>query len=165
MEPLPPTPADPGQLVLLTSVRHEVEGHAIAASLAEAGVQASVFGASASGLGWEGGYNNTVRVMVRRADLAAAQQWMSARAAAARAIDWDRVDVGEPEGDVSVPSRGRSPGLRRVRRVGLSLLNGAMLLGAMGQSFIVPAVVVTVLLVAAAWNEPPAPTPPPHSRA
>ncbi len=122
-------PADPDQLVMLTSTRTEFEARSLAAALQAEGIESRVFAAAASGVAWEGGISNAVRIMVRRADVPAAAEAMYEMRRASRAIDWSQVDFGEPEDEVAAEaaSAPRQSGVRalwryRVRTVGVVLI-------------------------------------------
>ncbi|MCC6951086.1 MAG: hypothetical protein IT433_06525 [Phycisphaerales bacterium] len=159
MEPStdPPTrddSPDPDQLVLLSSVRTEFEGQAMAAALRDRGVPVKVFAAAAAGVSWEGGYGNAVRVMVRRADAARAVALLKEVRQDSVDLDWDRVDVGEMEPGAPPASPfgrrrgGLSPTLQIIRAVGWGLLSATMLMWALGEQMAIPAAVIGAMLVA-----------------
>jgi hypothetical protein len=84
-----------------------------AAVLRDAGIDAIVFAAERS---WTGGVGISparrgVPVWVRTSDLERAQAALKQVIADSVDIDWDEVDLGEPEGDASGPI-GKSPGLK-----------------------------------------------------
>lgn len=145
---------DPDQLVLLTSVRTEFEGQAMAAALRDRGVPVKVFAAAAAGVSWEGGYGNAVRVMVRRADAARAVALLKQVRQDSVDLDWDRVDVGEMEPGAPPASPfgrrrgGLSPTMQVVRAVGWGLLTATMLMWALGEQMAIPAAVIGAMLVA-----------------
>ncbi len=160
MEPAPDKPmrddppaADPDQLVLLTSVRTEFEGQAMAAALRDRGVPVQVFAAAAQGVSWEGGYGNAVRVMVRRADADRAVALLREVRRDSVDLDWDRVDVGEMEQGAPPASPfgsrrgGLSPTLQIVRAVGWGPLTATMLMWALGEQMAIPAAVIGAMLV------------------
>lgn len=160
MEPAPDKPTrddpatpDPDQLVLLTSVRTEFEGQAMAAALRDRDVPVQVFAAAAQGVSWEGGYGNAVRVMVRRADAGRAVTLLKQIRQDSVDLDWDRVDVGELE-DGAPPASpfgrrrgGLSPALQIIRAVGWGLLTATMLMWALGEQMAIPAAVIGTMLV------------------
>lgn len=88
--------SDPNILVFLTSAKTEFEGRAMAAALEAEGIPARVFAAAARMVQWEAGYNDPIKVMVRRGDLARAADVLRQTRAASRSIDWSTVDVDEP---------------------------------------------------------------------
>lgn len=158
-----PMSLDPDQLVLLTSTRTEFEAHALANALEAEGIPARVFATASQMVQWEGGITNAVRVMVRRADLAVASEAIHRIRRESRAIDWSRVDVGEPD---AVEPSASSPGERvqgwsmpfyRVRMVGFTLLFAMMMLQWMGVRAAIPALLITIVFVVAGWAGPPRP--------
>lgn len=153
--------SDPDQLVVLTSTRTEFEAQAAAAALRAEGIEASVFAAAASGVQWEGGISNAVRVMVRREDAARAAELLRDTRRAARHIDWNDVDVGEPEdgapaGGPPLPTEprvgGLSPWLARVRLVGIVLIFMPLLASWMGQGRAWFGVLIALALIVSAWS-------------
>lgn len=152
---------DPDQLVMLTSTRTEFEARSLAAALEAEGIEVRVFAAAASGVSWEGGISNAVKVMVRRADLPAAGEAMHAMRRWSRAIDWSQVDVGEPEEEaagevVRTPGRGgMTPVWRyRVRTVGFVLIVLPMMVGWIGAGDAWLAVALCAVLIVGAWKPP-----------
>ncbi len=87
---------DPDILVPLMSARSEFEASTIAESLRANGVPAEVFGTAAQMGQWEFGITNDAKIMVRRADLARAQDVLRAVKADSVDLDWSEVDVGAP---------------------------------------------------------------------
>ncbi len=151
-------PPDPDQLVLLMSTRTEFEGRTIAAALEAEGITTKVFAASAQMLQWEGGITSTVRVMVRRADLARAGDVLRATRRDSVDLDWSEVDVGEPEDETAARMTGageRIGGLSRVlygvRMVGFTLLFFPMLIGMTGSQNAIPALLVAGFLIFIGW--------------
>lgn len=158
--PTEPTNPDPDQLVLLTTARTEFEGRAIAGAVEGEGIPVEVFATAATMVQWDGGYANTVKVMVRRADVSAAQAALARVRQASVDLDWDGVDVGSPEDDhnASSPRRtsrrtgGFSPALWRVRMIGTGLLTAIFALWALGDRFAIPAAIIAVLLTISAFT-------------
>jgi len=124
---------DPDILVPFTTARTEFEASAIAAALRSEGIPAEVFATAGNALGWEAAMTNPIRVMVRRRDVDSASGVLKAIRAESIDIDWNDVDVGEPEADSSASGRpvrrigGFSEPMALVRRVGGVLLFFAML--------------------------------------
>ncbi len=122
-------PPDPDILVPLTTARTEFEAATIAAALRHEGIGVEVFATAGNALGWEAAMTNPIRVMVRRREAAAASSVLRAIRSQSVDIDWDELDVGEPE---SMDDANRGPLARRiggfsepmafVRRVGGMLL-------------------------------------------
>lgn len=100
---------------MLTNTRTEFEAQTIAESLNAHGIPARAFGAAAAIGQWELGIRNDFQVMVRRRDLESAGSVLRAVKAESVDIDWEDVDVGEP--DEARPNRtdGRPSPLRRTR--------------------------------------------------
>lgn len=87
--------ADADDLVELVSVPVEFQAEAIAASLRERGVPARAIGGALAGFRAEA--PALVRVVVLRRDLPAARAALERARAESVDIDWEDVDVGEPE--------------------------------------------------------------------
>lgn len=118
---------DPSQLVLLTTAKTEFEAEAIATSLRAEGVPAAVFSAAARTMQWEAGYQPGAQISVRAGDLEAAVAVLRRERRERGRIDWSSVDVGEFEGEESLPTPGPrvgglSPRLALVRQVGVASL-------------------------------------------
>lgn len=120
---------DPDILVLLTTARTEFEASTIAESLRHEGIPSEVFPIGANPVQWESVMTNPIRVMVRRRDLQAAADQLRAIRSESIDIDWDEVNVGEPEKPSEAvlgtqPRRigGFSRRMRVVRQVGGILL-------------------------------------------
>ena len=86
---------DAQDLLVLTSVPHEVEAAAIVAMLAEEGIRAMAAGGNISGFKAEA--PGEVEVLIRRADAERAGEALRAMQSDDGAVDWSQVDVGEPE--------------------------------------------------------------------
>lgn len=101
------------------------------AALASHDIEAFVFAAAAQGLNLPA--TGGVQVAVRQHEAAAAQQALRRIRRESVDIDWDEVDVGEPEipGDDLRPPRRRvggfSPFLASVRKLGFMALSASML--------------------------------------
>jgi hypothetical protein len=116
--PNPGPPPDPESIVELTATPTEFEAEAIAGALRAQGVEARVVGGLLAGFRAEA--PATVRVMVRAADLETARNALRALKADSIDIDWDELDVGDPEpgappvrtGDGGLLARARSSALR-----------------------------------------------------
>lgn len=92
-------PADDQKLVTLTFLAGEIEATLLADELKNQGIPAQASGTLTAGFRAEA--PGSVKVLVHEKDLAAAQQIMNDYHASKEAIDWDQVDVGEPDADES----------------------------------------------------------------
>jgi hypothetical protein len=90
-----PVERDPSELVDLTSVTSEFEGATIVEALRAQGIPANHYGGGLAG--FRADVPGFVRVVVRRQDLGKAQLALRAIHADSIDIDWDEVDVGQPE--------------------------------------------------------------------
>lgn len=105
-------PADPDMLVTLATARTEIEGAAMRSVLEAEGIPTRIFAGAANMLGWEGGYGNTVRIMVRRGDAVRAAEAIAVNRRTAQLVDWSQVDVGEFEdGEPPAPADPRAAAL------------------------------------------------------
>ncbi len=86
---------DPHNPEVLTRVRTEVEAAALVTALAARGIEAFTTGSYTAGFRAEA--PGEVQVLVRREDLARAQQTLAEIEQDQTEIDWSQVDVGEPE--------------------------------------------------------------------
>lgn len=76
------------------------EAHIIASMLREQGIEAFVFDTAATTLQWDAPrIINPYMVHVQRADLEEARRLIASNREASVDLDWDEVDVGEPEGE------------------------------------------------------------------
>lgn len=149
------------QLVTLTTARTEVEGSLLRAVLHDADIPAFVFATAAATVQWEGGYTDPIKVQVRAKDVARAREVLAHNKQASVDLDWSEVDVGELEAmsDEARPCFSmeryvaRKARRRRLAKVGFALMFGSMLLAAMGVQAVVPAAIVTGMLVASAWSD------------
>ncbi|MFV0443752.1 MAG: DUF2007 domain-containing protein [Planctomycetaceae bacterium] len=83
-------------LVLLTSVPHELEAGMIVAALVQAGIKACLTGQHTSG--FRADAPGEVRVLVFEDDLKrAAELLQEIQAVPGQDVDWTQVDVGQPE--------------------------------------------------------------------
>ena len=156
-QPTPQPPAsglDPRMLVEFTSTRTEFEGQSIANALESRGIPARVFAAAANMAQLEGGISNNVRVMVRRSDLTRARDAMRDVRQASVDLDWNEVDVGEPEPGTILPTKrptrrigGMKPWRFWVRRVGLGLLAATMAVAFVNPGLAVPVLIVAILMI------------------
>ena len=86
---------DPDELVELARYRMEHEAAVVAAALADRGIDTVTTGGFTAAFKAEApGY---VSVQVRRKDLERARNLLAGLRDELRDIDWDQVDVGEPE--------------------------------------------------------------------
>lgn len=149
-------PADPDILVTLATARTEFEGAAMQSVLESEGIPARVFAGTANVLGWEGGYSNTVRVMVRRADAVRAAEAIAVNRRTAPLVDWSQVDVGAFEdGEPPTPADQRSRRLfrARVRRAGLLLIAGTAFAPRFGLEGVAVALTAFVMIMILSWND------------
>ena len=80
--------------VRLVSVRNEIEAGAVVNALAEYGLKALAVGDYTAGFKAEA--PGLVSVLVKRTDLARAQEFLAQMREQETEIDWSSVDVGEP---------------------------------------------------------------------
>jgi hypothetical protein len=119
------------KLAVIFSTPSEFEARTMAAALSSRGIEAFVFAAAAQSLNLPS--TGGVQVAVREQDAPAALQALRQIRRESIDIDWDEVDVGEPEipGDNLRPPRRRvngfSPFLASVRSYGIMLLLASML--------------------------------------
>ena len=155
------TAGDPDQLVTLTSARTEFEGSLMRSVLEDAGIRARVFATSATGLQWEGGYTDPIKVQVRRADLVKAAAVLKKNKQDSVDLDWADVDVGEMEpGAPPVPFGKttfweRRAKRRRLARIGFTLLTAGLLVAWIGQQAAIPVALFTGAAVIAYWDGDP----------
>jgi len=90
-----PTHSDPDNPTKLAQYCSEVEAAAIIATLAENGIQSNSTGSFTTGFQAEA--PGDVTVVVKQSDLAHALAVLSDLGTTKRDIDWNSVDVGEPE--------------------------------------------------------------------
>jgi hypothetical protein len=157
-KPAAASPApDPDQLVTLTTARTEFEGSLRRAVLADTGIDARVFAASANALQWEGGYTDPIKIQVRRADLARAADVLRKNKQDSVDLDWAEVDVGEMEAGAPPVSFDRVPYWeRRARRarfakVGFVLMMATLLVGVLGAQAAAPIAIFTSAAALSAW--------------
>lgn len=94
--------ASPQDLVPVSDAAGPGEAHIIASMLRENGIEAFVFDTAAQTLQWDAPrIINPYLVHVQRSDLERAQQLIASNREASVDLDWDEVDVGEPEGEMS----------------------------------------------------------------
>lgn len=156
--------ADPDILVTLTTARTEFEGATFVAVLRDAGIPAHVFAAAANMAQWEIGYTDPIKIQVRRADAARAAEVLRKNRQDSVDLDWSEVDVGRMEAGAPPVMPGamgfweRRAVRARVRRIGLTLLAAAFVIGMLrGQAAAVIAVgIVTALIIWAYWDGDPA---------
>ena len=92
----------PHDLVPVSDAAGPGEAHIIASMLRENGIEAFVFDTAAQTLQWDAPrIINPYLVHVQRSDLGRAQQLIASNREASVDLDWDEVDVGEPEGEMS----------------------------------------------------------------
>jgi hypothetical protein len=89
---MPPSPAD---IVELTSVHAEFQAEAIAAALRARGIEARVLGGALAGFRAEA--PGAAKVVVFRRDLTAARAILAEVRSESVDIDWDEIELGEPE--------------------------------------------------------------------
>ena len=107
---------DPDILIDLTTGATPTEAEIIVLTLRDSGVPA--YAGTTAGIWnpWELGSSKPYRVAVRRRDLERAKQVLrETRADSAGSIDWDHLDVGQPEPDEAVGPT-PSPRARALRR-------------------------------------------------
>jgi hypothetical protein len=149
-------PADPDMLVTLATARTEFEGAAMRSVLEGEGIPTRVFAGTANMLGWEGGYANNVRVMVRRADAVRAAEAIAVNRRTAPLVDWSRVDVGAFEdGEPPTPAdqHARTLSRARIRRAGMLLIAGAAVAPRFGPEGLVIAMIAFIAIMALSWND------------
>jgi len=149
-------PADPDMLVTLATARTEIEGAAMRSVLEGEGIPTRIFAGAANMLGWEGGYGNTVRIMVRRGDAVRAAEAIAVNRRTAQLVDWSQVDVGEFEdGEPPAPADPRARRLwrARVRRAGLLLIAGTAVAPQFGGEGILIAVIAFGAIMVMSWND------------
>lgn len=146
-------PADPDQLVFLTSFRTDFEAEAFVSALSARAIRAQVFSAASRMVAWEGGVNNAAKVFVRRADAANAANILRTLRVESRAIDWNSIDVGEMEPGETPPEpakgpriQGLSPVLWRVKMVGYMLMVAGFVAGPLGAQYALPTILLCLLL-------------------
>ena len=88
---------DPDILVDLMAVTTDFEGEVIVKALEAEGIPASVVSSAGRTLSWMVAITNPIRVQVRRADLELAREALRNTREESVDLDWDEVDVGEPE--------------------------------------------------------------------
>jgi hypothetical protein len=148
------------ELVTLTTARTELEGSLLRAVLADADIPAFVFATAAATVQWEGGYTDPIKVQVRAKDVERARAALAKNRQDSVDLDWNEVDVGEMESmseearprfsmERYTARRGRR---RRMAKVGFALMLGSMMLAALGAQAVVPAAIVTGMLVSSAWT-------------
>lgn len=150
---------DPDMLVPLTSARTEFEASTIAEALKSNGIAARVFAASANMLQAEVLSTDPIRVMVRRQDLRRAADVLRAVRAESVDIDWDEVDVGNPEPGSVLPPPGPvrriggwSPGMHTLRRVGWMLMTIAFVFAWFRPTRLPAMAAAIVLAVLLSWG-------------
>ncbi|GAB5495901.1 MAG: hypothetical protein Phyf2KO_09810 [Phycisphaerales bacterium] len=90
--------ASPQDLVPVSDAAGPGEAHIIASMLRENGIEAFVFDTAAQTLQWDAPrIINPYMVHIQRADLERARQLIASNREASVDLDWDEVDVGEPE--------------------------------------------------------------------
>ncbi len=149
-------PADPDILVPLTTARTEFEGSTLRAVLEAEGIDARVFAGSANALGWEGGYTDPIKVMVRRADAVRAAEAIATNRRTSRMVDWSTVDVGLFEdGDAPGPVDYQVRRIRRarIRRAGLLLFGLSLIAPRFGTEGVLLGAVAFVVVMALSWND------------
>ncbi len=109
---------DPDILVDLTTAASVTEAEITALTLRAAGVPAHVMANAGVWNPWELGSSGPYRVAVRRRDIARAQEALrDAKADSAASIDWDRLDVGEPDpGEATIAAAAADPVPRTPKR-------------------------------------------------
>lgn len=143
-------------LVTLATARTEFEGAAMRSVLESEGIPTRVFAGTANMLGWEGGYSNTVRVMVRRADAVRAAEAIAINRRTAPLVDWSLVDVGafeDGEEPTPVDQRRRRLARARVRRAGLLMIAATAVAPRFGPQGIALAAAAFVLVMILSWND------------
>lgn len=94
--------ASPQDLVPVSDAAGPGEAHIIASMLRENGIEAFVFDTAAQTLQWDAPrIINPYMVHIQRADLERARQLIASNREASVDLDWDEVDVGEPEDEQS----------------------------------------------------------------
>jgi len=119
-------PPDPGTLVDITNCASAIEAELLAQFLTEGGVYAHASTLAGSTNPWELGSSVPFRIAVRREDSARADELIREFRSHKQdpvEVDWDEVDVGEPEEGVVLPAAAESTQRhyrwRWLRRVGL----------------------------------------------
>lgn len=117
---------DPGTLTDITNCGSAIEAELLAQFLTENGVFAHASTIVGATNPWELGSTVPFRISVRREDFARAEELIRefrSRKQDPVEVDWDEVDVGEPEEDVALPaaaeSKQRHHRWKWMRRIGL----------------------------------------------
>ena len=103
---------DPDRLVTLTTEHTEFAANVKVAVLADAGIEAKVFGSLGTAIGATGQAGPPmldVEVKVRASDAARATMVLATAVADSVDIDWDEVDVGERVDDLPLTPAGHTP--------------------------------------------------------
>lgn len=120
-------PEAPDDLVELRTVVNELEAGMIEGVLAEAGIPASHRTAKGVYLAMGMSSLHPSTVLVRRQDLARAEEVLAANRKDSVDLDWDEVDVGEPEDGIAEAIAARPESIPRAAQFGSRVL-GRMLL-------------------------------------
>jgi hypothetical protein len=88
---------EPDKLVTLANLAGEIEATLLANELKNQGIRAEASGVMTAGFRAEA--PGSVKVLIRAADHAEAKRVMDEYFESRKAIDWDQVDVGEPENE------------------------------------------------------------------
>jgi hypothetical protein len=126
---LHPVNPDPGTLTDITNCGSAIEAELLAQFLTENGVFAHASTIVGATNPWELGSSVPFRISVRREDFARGEELIRefrSRKQDPVEVDWDEVDVGEPEEGVALPARverkRRKNRWRLMRRLGLLFL-------------------------------------------
>ena len=117
---------DPDTLIDITNCGSAIEAELVAQFLMENGIRAEASTIVGATNPWEMGSSNPFRIAVRRDDRVRAAELVReyrSRKQAPVEVNWDEIDVGEPEEGVVLPpvheAKRRHARLRWMRRVGL----------------------------------------------
>jgi len=143
-------PPDPATLVDITNCGSAIEAELLAQFLTESGVYAHASTLAGSTNPWELGSSVPFRIAVRREDAARAEELIRefrSRKQDPVEVDWDEVDVGEPEDGVILPAAAESTQRhhrwRWMRRLGLL----AIVFAALAWSGLLAAVIFLFVVV------------------
>jgi hypothetical protein len=89
------SPEHPEHVVVAASAENELEAGVILAALEEAGIKATMSGASTAE--FRVAVPGEVQILVAQEDLAAAQEVIQGGQDDEEDVDWSQVDVGQPE--------------------------------------------------------------------